>query len=326
MWPPAARASTISVSTKPGVRGDEPEAAESLDRATPPQELSQAGAVLGVGVGVDGLAEEHDLGETPIDEVANLLQDLRRAAAAFPAAREGHDAEGAELIAAFDDRHKGLESGAAANLAELVDGRIPRQIDRDLAAPRGSDALDDLSDALDLARPEHEVDLGRALQDLVGFDLRDAARHADDEPGRSCFKPPRTPSSLKTFASAFSRTEQVFRSTTPRLSPSPAAENPATRAGPPCARRRERSSGSPRFRPDRRAYNCLVLNSYVDRGGARHSRIHPGIAPATRAFSGRSARSFSAWTSCAEPSELLALGLSQAGLMTRSRYCPSSQR
>ena len=52
-------------------------------------------------IGIDILAEQRDLARAEIGQAAGLIQNLRNGPRVFAAARVGHDAEGAELVATF---------------------------------------------------------------------------------------------------------------------------------------------------------------------------------------------------------------------------------
>ena len=79
----------------------------SPSRHSPP---SGAGAVIGV----DVLAEQRDLARAVGDEPPRLGDDCAGRPRIFGAARIGHDAEGAELVAAFLHGQKGGDAAGAA--------------------------------------------------------------------------------------------------------------------------------------------------------------------------------------------------------------------
>ena len=224
---------TRSSSTRLGCEVMKRTRREPLDPPGAAQQLAEAEALLGIAVGVDRLAEQRDLRVTERGDVRELVEDLGRAAAALAAPRERDDAEGAELVAAFDDRDVSLEARLAGDLAELVDGVLGRQLQGErlaALAPRGGDELADLLD-LAGARPR-----SRPRARAPGFPRPDTCATQPVTPttrsGFSCLRRARTPSSLKTLASAFSRTEQVFRSTTPGSSPSAARRRPCDSSWP----------------------------------------------------------------------------------------------
>src|SRR5678816_2684087 len=106
------------------MRGQEPKPPDPGHTGGETKELSQAEALVRVAVGVYGLTEERHFRIAPRRERRQLLEDFRGRAAPFPSAGEGNDAERTELVAALDDRDVSLESRAASDLAELIDGRL----------------------------------------------------------------------------------------------------------------------------------------------------------------------------------------------------------
>ena len=66
-------------------------------------------------------------------------------------------------------------------------------------------------------RPEHDIDVWRAAQDLGAFRLRDAAGDGDDHASAASrlgsFSGRSRPSSENTFSAAFSRIWQVLKMT-----------------------------------------------------------------------------------------------------------------
>ena len=132
--------------------------------------------------GIDVLAEQGDFAHAGIDQLLRFGNDLGDRAGDFGAARIGHDAEGAELVAAF---LHGEEGGDAARLRlglvrcrqvlELVlDGIVGFQ--HPLAA---LDALQGFGKPVIGLRADDEIDGRRAAQDFVALGLRDAAGNAD---------------------------------------------------------------------------------------------------------------------------------------------------
>src|SRR5262249_11893529 len=95
--------------------------------------------------------------------------------------REGHDAEGAELIAALDDRDVGLKGGAPRDLPELVDRVLLGELEREGMAPLAPRGVDQLADPLDLPGPGDEIDPRGSLEDLLPPAVRDAAGDPHDE-------------------------------------------------------------------------------------------------------------------------------------------------
>ena len=70
-------------------------------------------------IGVDVLAEQRDLAHAGVGQPLDLGDDLRDRPRDFGAARIGHDAEGAELVAAFLHGDEGRRRRACAIAARL---------------------------------------------------------------------------------------------------------------------------------------------------------------------------------------------------------------
>ncbi len=310
------------------MRGQKAQAPETGHEGRPPEQLAQAEPLFRVLVGVDRLAEQGRLGVSPIAEVRELLQDLPCPAAAFAAAGEGDDAERAELVAALDDGDIRLESRAAGDLPELVHGRLDGQLQRRKPGPLSADPLDGRGEGLDLACSQDEVHPGRPIEDLVRFDLRHAAGDADHQFRPLTFSRPEDPEGAVDLGLRLlpdrARVEDHDirgRSLAGGAQPEPleltghalAVENVhLTSPGFHAVGARGRPA-SP-FMP-------LVCDDWKH----RHSRIQPGRAPALRARSGSSARSRSAPSRSRRAVSSSSRFLSQAGLITLSRYWPSSQ-
>ena len=92
-----------------GIRGHEAQTAQPFDLGGRFQQIREIGAVLQVpAVGIDILAQQHDLLHAVPDQPAAFVQDLFFAPAPLPSPDIGHDAVGAELIAAVHDIDAGL--------------------------------------------------------------------------------------------------------------------------------------------------------------------------------------------------------------------------
>ena len=64
-------------------------------------------------IGVDVLADQRDLAHAGFGQVLDFGEDLLHRPRHFHAARIGHDAEGAELVAAFLHRDEGADAARA---------------------------------------------------------------------------------------------------------------------------------------------------------------------------------------------------------------------
>ncbi len=96
-------------------------------------------------------------------------------------ARRRHDAERAVLLAALHDGDEGLEAARRVRPGgDLDEGALARL---EHGAVSGLDARHELADAGDGRRPEHEVDVRRALLDAALLELGHAPHHPDDQVG-----------------------------------------------------------------------------------------------------------------------------------------------
>ncbi len=311
------------------MRRDEAQAPEALDAADPAEQLAQPEALGGLPVGVDRLPEQRDLGVAVSHEVPDLVDDLGGGPAALPAPGERHDAERAVLVAALDHGDVGLERRTAADLAKLVDRILLGKLQPQRLAAFGPRGRDELADPLDLPGARHEVDERRPLQDLGAGNLGDAAGDADDEvrvlllaPGEDAERAEDLV--LRLFAHRAGVEDDDLRGGLVG-----ALGGPPDSEGLELARHALAVEDVHLAAP--RLHAVRVAVAAVDRRGndgqrcLAHSRIHPGRAPALRARSGRSARFFSASASWCLASSRSEIVRSQAGLITRSRYWPSSQ-
>ena len=114
-------------------------------------------------------------------EAARLGLDVGDGARELGAARVGHDAEGAELVAALlhgEERRRGAwpgaRSGSAANLSSSG-----KPVSTMLRAP-GLGAGEQLAQPVIALRADDQVDDRRAAHDLGAFGLRHAAGDRDD--------------------------------------------------------------------------------------------------------------------------------------------------
>src|SRR5690348_16454402 len=125
-------------------------------------------------IGVDVLPDERDLAHSAVGEMLRLGDDLRRRARDFGAARVGHDAEGAELVAALlhgQERRRAARAGRFARrrrkMIELVLGRKIRVHDVAMALRTSQQ----LGQAMIVLRAEDEIDERRAADDLLALGL-----------------------------------------------------------------------------------------------------------------------------------------------------------
>ena len=137
-------------------------------------------------IGVDVLPDERDLAHPGVGEALGLGDDLGGRPRDLGAAGVGHDAKGAELVAAFLDRQEG-GCAAAAHRREMVELVLDREFGVDDPALRGS-AGDERGQAVIALRADDHVDHRRAADDLPAFGLGDAAR--DDDLRRATLRRP----------------------------------------------------------------------------------------------------------------------------------------
>ena len=100
------------------MRAGEADALDAVDRVAGAQELAELGLHVGQEIsapGVDVLTEERDLADALAGEPRHLGQDLARPAAHLAATDRGHDAVGADRVAAHRDLHPGLEAALAVH-------------------------------------------------------------------------------------------------------------------------------------------------------------------------------------------------------------------
>jgi hypothetical protein len=146
-------------------------------------------------IGVHVLAQQRDLAHAALHQIARLARTRHRAAD-LGAAGIGHDAEGAELVAALlhgQERRRaaprlGRAFGRWSNLSSAREIGVERLLPRRAPSPPARQAVIAL-------RADHEIDQRLAAHDLLALGLRHAARHADLEVGLRGLQPLNRPSS-----------------------------------------------------------------------------------------------------------------------------------
>mmetsp|Transcript_48391 Transcript_48391/g.104867 ORF Transcript_48391/g.104867 Transcript_48391/m.104867 type:complete len:210 (+) Transcript_48391:936-1565(+) len=127
---------------------------------------------------VDVLPEERHLAVSVGDELLDLRSDRLARTALLSAARGGHDAVGASLVAAVDDVDPRTHGRLALRLRHVL--HYVRGCRRhNLVAVE--DALKKVADPVGVLRPHHKVDLGHATQQGFALLLRDASGDDDGE-------------------------------------------------------------------------------------------------------------------------------------------------
>ena len=163
-------------------------ASARISRASDQVEPSRRVAMIGI----DVLAEQRDLDRARLDELARLGQHRLRGPRILGAARVGHDAEGAELVAAFLDGQERRARAHALRRRQVIELALGRKIRVEHAragqalagAPEGRLALglgQQLRQAMIGLRTDHDIDGGLAPHDLLALGLGDAAGHGDGE-------------------------------------------------------------------------------------------------------------------------------------------------
>src|SRR6185437_6981734 len=164
------------------MRGGETDPADALDlRDGVDQhgEIRDAAVVHGTAVGVDALAQQVHLAYALFGELGHFHQHVVERAADLGAAGVGHHAVAAVLRAAFHDRDEG-GGPLGARLGQLVELLDLGEGDVHLRPVGGAIGLDQLGQAVQRLRAEHQVHVGRALDDGLAFLAGHATAHADD--------------------------------------------------------------------------------------------------------------------------------------------------
>ena len=136
-------------------------------------------------VGIDVLPEQGDFSRPRGGEPLNLRQHLGDRAGDLGTPRVRHDAERAELVAAFLNRDKGSRPACAKDLARRRGQEVELVFRREFGVDDGRVARlgDQLGQAMIILWTDDEVDGGLAAQNFAPLGLGDAA--GDDERGVS---------------------------------------------------------------------------------------------------------------------------------------------
>ena len=125
------------------------------------------------------MPEELNFRVARVGQPAHLFQDRCARAAALRPARERHDAIGARLVAALDDRQIGAKWIVAPRNFRFK-GRVGVGVQAHDAAVSGFQLRNQIGQLAVTRRAAHQANPGRALEDLFAFLLRDAAQNADN--------------------------------------------------------------------------------------------------------------------------------------------------
>ena len=130
-------------------------------------------------IGVDVLAEQHDLAGAGCDEPPCLGFDVGGGSGILGPAGVGHDAEGAETVAPLLDREERRDSPprlrAGQLLRQMVEARVRRHARIHGGAPRLGGASHHARQAVVGLGADDDIDEGRPRCDLFALGLRDAA-------------------------------------------------------------------------------------------------------------------------------------------------------
>jgi hypothetical protein len=135
------------------------------------------------------------ISRTPAADQARASRDDRRdRARIFRAARIGHDAEGAELVAAFlHGEERAHRTGRAARTRRAKGRQVVELVlggELGVERARRARAAAIIRQAVIALRPDDEIDAGRAADDLGAFGLRDAAGDGDQHAALGCARGP----------------------------------------------------------------------------------------------------------------------------------------
>ena len=175
-----------------GVGGGKANTLQPVHLVQRPDQLRQrpvrpirARAVIGVHV----LAQQGDFAHATLHQIARLGQDTLNRAGDLGPARIGHNAEGAELVAAFLHRQecRGGAFGLGAGF-EMLEFVFFREISVERLFSNARLGLH-LGQAVIALWADDQIDHGLAAHDLLTLGLRDAARDADFQIGFFSFQP-----------------------------------------------------------------------------------------------------------------------------------------
>ena len=161
-------------------------------------------------IGVDVLADERDLAHAGLRQCRDFGDDFLHRTRDFGAARIRHDAEGAELVAAFLHRDESGDAARPHRATAAARGRWSNlsSTGNSVSISRSClGAAQQIGQTVIVLRPDDKIDGLLPAHDLAALGLRDAAGHHDlgGAPVRAARRPslPRTlPSSEKTFSAA----------------------------------------------------------------------------------------------------------------------------
>jgi hypothetical protein len=161
------------------------QACDAVDFGEPVQQPSErpgASVRAFTVIGVDVLPDQRDLAHAVVGEPLHVVDDLCDRPRHFRAARIGHDAERAELVAAFLHRDEGRDAARADRIRFRLRQEAELVLDRKFGLDRAAFALcprQKLRQMMIALRAHHDVDGRRAADDLFALGLGDATGDRD---------------------------------------------------------------------------------------------------------------------------------------------------
>ena len=142
------------------------------------QHLGKAGLAVEVAaVAVDVLSQQRDLHHALFGELSELSADVFQRATLLATAHVGHDAVGAEVVAAGHDGHPGAP-GASAGCRQVAGKAVVGLDGLDHRGARLQALLQQLHQMAQVVGAEDDVHVRKALAQLLAVALADAATHA----------------------------------------------------------------------------------------------------------------------------------------------------
>ena len=132
-------------------------------------------------IGVDVLAQQGDFAHAPIRQLSRLFQHRRHRSRPFGAARIGHDAEGAELVATLLHRQEGGRPLGEAGRGQGVELVVRSEVGADPFAPRPRRAGQKLGQLVIGLGTDDDIDGRLTPHDLLALGLGDAAGDGDGQ-------------------------------------------------------------------------------------------------------------------------------------------------
>ena len=171
-----------------GVGGHKADAEIPLQRLDAAQQVGEGDRLAqSLAIGVDVLAQQQNLLVAHRQNLPCLPHNLVRFTADLPPAHIGHDAVGAEIVAAVHDLQRSLYAAAALDGQPLGDGVLPALslIAVDYAPLALEQAVDHLWQGVQHMGAENQLDKGVAAANLLHhlLLLHHAAAQADDHGG-----------------------------------------------------------------------------------------------------------------------------------------------